>query len=362
MSPRRILIWHWGKRGAGPRFAVELAAGLNAAPDVTVLLSLSRQAEILQNSLIAQHMPIDTYTTLPGFAARIATIPFALPGLMRRLHALRPDLAICAMPAPLDMLMGTALRLLRIPYWVVVHDADSHPGDGMPFQMWLQRHLMAHAAGLITLSTHVTARLRDQGVRTRVIQSSHPPFAFGPKPPPPRTHGGPLRLLFFGRLLPYKGLDLFVDTLRLLGPRDDVEIRVAGRGPDSPALTALRGLPHVSVDQRWIPEAEIGALLAWADALVLSHVEASQSGVAAAAIAAGRWVVATNVGGLTEQLAGLPQARLCAPTPDALATGIKSLILDPPAGIAPSGIASGTEWTHTAAALARDLETTSPQP
>ena len=58
-------------------------------------------------------------------------------------------------------------------------------------------------------------------------------------------------------------------------------------------------------------EEEVAALLGWADGLVLSHREASQSGVAAAAIAARRWVIATRVGGLAEQLGRERMAVLC---------------------------------------------------
>jgi glycosyltransferase involved in cell wall biosynthesis len=154
-------------------------------------------------------------------------------------------------------------------------------------------------------------------------------FAFGPPSPAPRSHGGKLRLLSFGRLLPYKGLDLLLTALERLGP-DGLEVRVVGLGPESPVLAALRALPGVTVENRWVPEMELGDLLAWSDAVVLSHREASQSGVAAAAIAARRWIVATRVGGLTEQLQNEPLARLCAPDGEQLARAIGSLLTDPP--------------------------------
>ncbi len=82
----------------------------------------------------------------------------------------------------------------------------------------------------------------------------------------------------------------------------DWELRVVGSGPESDALAALRSTPGVTVENRWVPDEEVAALIAWADAVVLPYVEASQSGVAPGAIAAGRIVVATRVGGLTEQL------------------------------------------------------------
>ncbi len=355
-KPARVLVWQWGRRGAGPRFAVELASGLNQLPDIAAALSLSLQSEQIR---MPDHprvdLPYKTYTGLTGLLLRVLTAPWHLRALMRELLALRPDVAVCAMPAPLDLLMGAALRRLSIPYWVVVHDADSHPGDGFPFQMTLQRRLADRAQGLVALSGHVAGRLREQGLlRGRsLVLLSHPPFAFGPKPPPPRGHNGPLRLLFFGRLLPYKGLDLFVDALRQLGPGADIEVRVAGQGPDSPALAALRAMPNVTVDHRWIPEDEVGALLAWADALVLSHREASQSGVAAAAIAAGRWLVATRVGGLVEQLGQEKLARLCDPTPESLAAAILSLIEAPP--VATAAAEPANSWPAMAAALAAQI-------
>jgi glycosyltransferase involved in cell wall biosynthesis len=237
------------------------------------------------------------------------------------------------MPAMLDLLMAAALRRLGVPYFVLIHDADAHPGDGFPFQMTLQRHLADGATGLATLSRHVADRLAARGeVRGRpVISLSHPPRSFGAvPPPPPRSAPGPLRLLFFGRLLPYKGLDLFAAALREIGDLPDIVVRVIGQGPESPALAALRAMSGVSVDNRWVPEDEIADLLAWSDALVLSHIEASQSGVAAAAIAARRWVVSTRVGGLVEQLQDEPLARMCAPDAKSLAAAILSLLSDPP--------------------------------
>ncbi len=357
LAPRaaelRVLVWQWGRRGAGPRFAAELAAGLRGAPDTVSLLSLSLQSDLVRGPMSPDMaLPFSTYASLPGYLWRMLTIPFRVPRLMRELRQLRPDVAICAMPAPLDLLMGAALRRLRVPFFVLVHDADPHPGDAYPFQMNLQRRLVRHAAGLITLSNHVAQRLREQGgVGQRpMIALYHPPFLFGPAAPSPSSHGGPLRLLFFGRLLPYKGLDLFAAALRRIGPRADLMVRIVGQGPETKALADLRGLQNVVVENRWVPEEEIAGLLTWADALVLSHTEASQSGVAAAAIAARRWLVATRVGGLVEQLQNEPLAKLCDPSPEALASAIIGLITNPPLAGSPNRD-PGLIWVELATTL-----------
>lgn len=69
---------------------------------------------------------------------------------------------------------------------------------------------------------------------------------------------------------------------------------------------------------------------------MLSHREASQSGVAAAAVAARRWLVATRVGGLEEQLRNEPMALMCDPTPASLAAAMARLLdgqITPPGGM-----------------------------
>ncbi len=330
----KMLVWHWGRRGAGPRFAAELAATLRGLPGQDGLLSLSAQAELARGPAPPRcELPFSTYTGLAGFLLRLAGAPFQVGKLATRIRALAPGVAVCAMPAPLDLVMAAALRRAGVPFLVVVHDADAHPGDGFPLQMLLQRLLLRRADGLIALTEHVASRLRAQGLAEGkpLIVEALPPFAFGPLPPPPRAHGGKLRLLSFGRLLPYKGLDLLAAALAQLGSHPDLEVRVVGSGPPSEALEALRRLPGVQVENRWVPEQEVGPLLAWADALVLSHTEASQSGVAAAAIAARRWVVATRVGGISEQLRHEPLARLCDPAPGSLAAALLGLLESPPA-------------------------------
>ena len=137
-------------RGAGPRYATELAAGLAQVPGVETMLSLSRQAEIMIETA-APHcdLPVDTYRGMTDLLLRLPRLPFQVGALARQVAALRPDAAICAMPAPLDLLMAAALRRVRVPYAVVVHDADLHPGDIHALQMVLQRCLTARADAVV---------------------------------------------------------------------------------------------------------------------------------------------------------------------------------------------------------------------
>ena len=109
----RVLVWQWGRRGAGPRFGLHLAEGLATRPGVEPTLSLSAQAEIMQGRPAnGRDLPVSTYDGLAGFARRILTASHQIATLTTRLRAIRPDAAVCAMPAPMDFIMSAALRRL----------------------------------------------------------------------------------------------------------------------------------------------------------------------------------------------------------------------------------------------------------
>ncbi len=339
--------------------AAELAASLARVPGQQVFLSLSTRAEILSAPDRPRcALPVRTYDGIVGYVCRVLLSPLTVWSLMRRIRALAPQVAICAMPGPLDLVMAWALRQLHVKLVVTVHDADLHPGDGFPMQMALQRRLIRRADALIALTQHVSERLlRQRAARGKpLLRASLPPFTFGPRPPPPLSHGGPMRLLCFGRLLPYKGLDLLETALRGLAEVPQYEVRIVGQGPDSGTLRALAALPRVRVENRWVPEDEVGALIGWADAVLLPYREASQSGVAAIAIAAGRWVVATRVGGLAEQFRDERLALLCEPHPGSIRSELTRLLAAPPAPAGDVQLDPRERWRQMAEHLVRQIQ------
>lgn len=356
----RSLIWHWGRRGAGPLFAARLAEAINGLPGEMAALSLPAGAEILAGQApppCAWAEP--TYESPLGYVWQRLLTPFTTGRTARHLRALAPDIAICAMPALLDGRMLAGLRRLGIPYAVIVHDATAHPGDALSFRALGQRGALRGASHLFCLSAHVEAELRRQGYGAAgqgLTKLWHPPFSFAGGLPPVARLARP-RVLHFGRLLPYKGLDLLADALALLGPPGDFELRICGEGPHSAALTRLAAMPGVKVENRWFSDDELPGLLSWAGGLVLPYREASQSGVAAMALAAGRQVLATNVGGLPEQLGGQPGALLCAPEPGAIAQGLQTLLQRlREAPVAAEPRAAGADWHDFATALLAALK------
>ena len=105
-------------------------------------------------------------------------------------------------------------------------------------------------------------------------------------------------ILFFGRIIKYKGVELLIEAIPKLHVK--AKIIIAGKKyydikfPDLPLLTVIG---------KWLTNDEVVQLINQADILVLPYNEATQSGVITLGIAAHVPIITTDVGGLREQLA-----------------------------------------------------------
>jgi glycosyltransferase involved in cell wall biosynthesis len=140
-----------------------------------------------------------------------------------------------------------------------------------------------------------------------------------------------MRLLFFGRIVTYKGLGQLLNAYRILRERGiAVELDIVGSGNLAAYASQLIGLPDVSIANAWVDEDQIAQVLARSDLVILPYIEASQSGVAAAALTAGLPIVATPVGGLTEQVrCGQTGVIAKGLGPEHLAAAIQRLVENP---------------------------------
>ncbi|MCR6629429.1 MAG: glycosyltransferase family 4 protein [Magnetospirillum sp.] len=226
------------------------------------------------------------------------------------------------------------LRASRRRLICTVHDATLHPGEFSHLKDWFYAPV-PRVDHYITLTNFVADRLEQIHAisRDRMDVIPHGVNAqFAPVPPVPRRPGEPLRLLFFGRLLPYKGLDRLLRAYKqLVGQGHPLTLTIAGSGElEDDTAQLIARLPGVTLHQRWISEEDIPGFLADADCVVLPYVEASQSGVVPAAFAAGVTAIVTPVGGLPEQVSHDHDGLVTESTsPSALAAAILRLLEDP---------------------------------
>jgi glycosyltransferase involved in cell wall biosynthesis len=187
-------------------------------------------------------------------------------------------------------------------------------------------------------SEHGAARLRDEvgldPAKVHVIE--HGAFDYltrmpDPAPLPAELAGaeGPV-VLFFGLLRPYKGIDVLLEAFQSV---EGAELWVVGRAmmPLDPLRELAERAPgRVRMLPRFITDPEIPALMRSADVVVLPYREIEQSGVLYTALAFGKPIVLSAVGGFTEVAEAHHAARLVPPDdPPALASALNALLSDP---------------------------------
>jgi glycosyltransferase involved in cell wall biosynthesis len=267
---------------------------------------------------------------LPRLAARL------LPARRRlaRSAGMNGRLVHVTMWSPWDHFYLPVAKRAGARVLLTVHDAMLHPGE----ENWLMQAAWDRAIRLAdhvaVLSRHVADQLAGRGLSakpvhilpTGLLTTAGPLLA-------PRLFpaGRPLRLLFFGRIIHYKGLDLLLDAVaRLRREGAQIELTIAGAGDYAPYRAQIDALDCVSVLDGWISVEDKNRLFAENDVNMLPYREASQSGNALDGLYAAMPSIATRTGGLVEQL-GDGTDTIFTPTvsADAVAEAVRALASDP---------------------------------
>jgi glycosyltransferase involved in cell wall biosynthesis len=284
--------------------------------------------------------------SMPQEAADIPVWPVDLRDRPSPVADLRAALAVARLSAGFPLIHGHGARgawiaalaatLSRKPYVVTAHNL-ARPLPGLPGR--LLRFAWGRATGVVAVSAAVAATLEAWGApmeRIRVIPNGVPECAFDvPDRADARRrlrllHRGPL-VAAAGRLAREKGFaTLLAATARLAVDIPDVRVVIAGAGPERDTLaalaTSLRITSHIdlcgSLDG-------CSTLFAAADVVVAPSLSEGQGMVALEAMAAGRPVVASRVGGLVETVQESETGILTPPSDaEALYRAVAALLRD----------------------------------
>jgi glycosyltransferase involved in cell wall biosynthesis len=215
---------------------------------------------------------------------------------------------------------------------------DLLPREPKPGQARAQLRLLQRMSAIVVHSQYgrdqLVSRLEVPDDKVHVIH--HGAFEHvvaGPRSPLPdalQSVTEPV-VLFFGLVRPYKGVNTLLDAWRGV---TGAELWVVGRpmidiGPLRSAATG-----SVRFVDRYVPEPEVQAYFRRADVIVLPYERTErfdQSGVLATALAFGKPVVLTDIGGFPEVAATGAGRLVPAGDADALRDALQWLIDDPAA-------------------------------
>jgi glycosyltransferase involved in cell wall biosynthesis len=225
-----------------------------------------------------------------------------------------------------DMLRWQATRAARSAdvvhlQWLTVQPLDVHllarsrplvltahdvlPREPRPGQLAAQRRLYERVEAVIVHSEHGAARLRGElGIdpaRVRVIPHgafTHLAQLRDPAPllPELAATDKPV-VLCFGLMRSYKGIDVLLEAWRGI---EDAELWVVGLPKMDIAPLRAAAPPNVRFVPRFVTDREIPAFFRRADLVVLPYREIDQSGVLFTALAFGKPLLLSAVGGFPE--------------------------------------------------------------
>jgi len=258
--------------------------------------------------------------------------------LLRRLWREHPDVIHFQwLPLPLvdRRLLGMFRRIA--PLVLTVH--DTNPFNGDPSASLQQRGFFRSLDEFDRLIVHTAQgreRLCSAGIlANRILVLPHgmlldpPPYADDPMT-------GPLTFLLFGKVKPYKGLDLLIEAFASLSPvlRGDARIRVVGKpymdlAPLQALAERLGVADRLVIDPRFVGDDEVAGLFGPSTIAVFPYLEIEASGVLSIALACGRPVIASNLGNFAETITDGVQGHLVPPgNVQALAAAMTHMLSD----------------------------------
>jgi len=259
---------------------------------------------------------------------RVLSSPLA-PGLVREARTVEADVVHLHMPNPLGE-VGTAFGDRKQPVVVSYHAQLGRQRFLEPVYGPLRRRVFAQAAAVLVSSESMadTPEIRSLGEKVVVMPYGiSPRFANVEAREPSRDLG--VRLLFVGRLVYYKGVDVL---LRAVSGLDDVTTTIIGDGPLRPELEELACSLALGTSVRFVggvSDMELIEAYASHDVFVLPSVSRAEAfGLAMAeAMASGMPALSTSLGTGTDWVNRDGESGLVVPPNDveALRAAIHSL-------------------------------------
>jgi glycosyltransferase involved in cell wall biosynthesis len=237
-----------------------------------------------------------------------------------RLARRRYDVAVLAVVTPIQvpayLTLARAARAGGCKVVALCHNVLPH--ERHRFDEPAMRALLRYADAVIVHSDEEAARAAAL-TRSPVEIASlplHLPAHPGRAPARSMTGTRSYRLLFFGIVRRYKGLDVLLRALAAAQPRASLTVAGEiweGRSELLGLISDLRLGDRVTLTDAYVPIEDVAGLFAAADALVLPYLSGTASQNALIALQYGLPVIATRVGALAESVIDGVNGLLCAP-------------------------------------------------
>ncbi len=290
MQISKKLLFFYLSKSACLDYSISMSSALeNENPDVFVNRS---NKSSFPNHNSSFHIPSNALLLIcyvPIFALRLFR-------LLRK-YALNSIPVVLYSPSfhPLNLILAIAARIYKLPYFITVHDYESHLGEENKTVEFIQKLCIKLSSNSIFLSDHERSKaLIDGFEKNKLMLIPHPVLQITHKHS--LEHSPNLTVLFLGRIRKYKGIEILIEAAKEL---PQFKFTIAGDGD----WTELQSFPsNIACIRKKLTEEEISQLLLNHHVLVLPYVNASQSGILSLGLGTNIPMIITTQGGLVEQI------------------------------------------------------------
>jgi glycosyltransferase involved in cell wall biosynthesis len=297
----KVALIYFGRKGGGPVYSFEIANRLNTQVDLFCLISSEvENLKVWEESKI-KIFPFYTYKNAREFVFSLLNIKRFLE-IKRLIKKIDPDVVYY----PFFHLWLPIINLFigKVPKVYTCHDPILHTGENGFLSRWWQDILIRSSRRVIILSKVFIDVIKKRGIKEKNIDviphGILDYYKLNREISVTKQHSR--TLLFFGRIISYKGLDNLLQIFFSIKKEcPDCRLLIVGQG-DISQFGNLTKQPGVEIVNRWIPDEDVYKYFYQSDVLVCPYKDASQSGAIPIAYSFSIPVVATDVGGLVEQV------------------------------------------------------------
>ncbi|MFA6461390.1 MAG: glycosyltransferase family 4 protein [Candidatus Woesearchaeota archaeon] len=271
----------------------------------------------------------DTYVVIPSYSdttlfdSKVNLIkilaPPSIPGtvhsclkfwshlkLINQIKELNPGIVQCMDDHPFYLFYLSQLR--RFNLYVTLHDVKFHSGEekGLisKIDYKLHNYYFKHAKKLIVHGETQKEDLKKYGVEeNKIVVVAHGDYSFFTNFSNPTIKTEEHTILFFGRIVQYKGVDTLIKSVPyIIKTIPHLRVIIAGEGDFSQykRLISSETKSHFEIFNKYLSEKEIAELFQRCSFVVLPYDDATQSGIIPIAYAFKKPVITTRVGSLSE--------------------------------------------------------------
>ena len=303
---RNILITFLYKEGAGPIFTIEMAKGLamNGCNIYVVVSSkISNRKDWENENLFKKVVFIETGSRKNAISATINWFVSGRKKLRQSLKDIHFDMVISTFYHPWAISVLNCARCKN--KYVICHDPIHHSGVPLYEKVLTTSYIKAANKVIVLTKSFIPLVNKRFGFnKDLIIFMPHGRMSSYQRNEKETKSNKDYNFLFFGRIGEYKGLNILAKAYKKLSyKRNDISLRVAGSGDFSKYADDFHNLKNCTIDNRYIKDEEVSAFFSYPNTiLVLPYIDASQSGVIPIAFEHNVPIIASDTGGLREQL------------------------------------------------------------